>query len=91
MGQIILIAYAVIVTATVGILAYYLSKEQKVISKQEGTIKELKEFIEYYKKETNRLRDSLASNIGQLQVARAEMLLLQKENKQYKSKKNTKK
>lgn len=90
MEQIILIAYSIIATATVGILAYYLSKGQQVVSKQEGKIKELKEFIEYYKKETNRLRDSLASNIGQLQVARAEMLLLQKENKQYKSK-NTKK
>ena len=70
----------ILYTAAVGLAAasavfcaLYLNMREKVKVLQ-SKIKGYRDNIEYYRKETNRLRDSLASAIGQLQAARAEMV-----------------
>lgn len=58
--------------------ALYLNMREKtkvLLSKMKG----YRDNIEYYHKETNRLRDSLASAIGQLQASRAEILSIQED------------
>lgn len=75
----------ILYTAAVGLAAaaavfcaLYLNMREKTKVLQ-SKMKGYRDNIEYYRKETNSLRDSLASAIGQLQATRAEMLSIQED------------
>ncbi len=74
-----------LITAAVGFMAATVTlarmraEDKRKINAQEDRVKSLKECIEYYRKETNRLRDSLATTIEQLQVSRQEVIDLRVE------------
>lgn len=75
----------ILYTAAVGLAAaaavfcaLYLNMREKTKVLQ-SKMKGYRDNIEYYRKEMNRLRDSLASAIGQLQATRAEMISIRED------------
>lgn len=65
-------------SASAVLMALYLNAKEKGKVLQ-SKAKEYQGCIEYYRKKTNHLRDSLASTIGQLQATRAETLSIQQD------------
>ncbi len=80
---------ALVAAAAIGTMAYCLNAAHKKIRKLIEELAAANGTVDYYKKETARLRDGLSAAVGQNQVAHAELLRCQDEIKQLKRRRPT--